>query len=141
MWQQSYSTTVKGLKPTQIWKIWADVSNRHLWDDDIEWAKADGPFENGTKIAMKPKGWPKVVNMEIVVSVLNQAFTDRTTFFGAILDGIHTMEETSEGLKLTTTIKVTGPLGFLWRKIVAEDIVKTLPHQSALLIEAAKQVT
>ncbi|MBS0288194.1 MAG: polyketide cyclase [Proteobacteria bacterium] len=120
--------------------MWADIPNRPKWDDDTEWAKANGPFQNGTIISMKPKGWPKVVNMEIVECVQERSFTDHTKFFLASLFGTHTMEPTSEGLKLTTTIKVTGPLAFFWRKVVAEDIVKTLPQQTALLIERAKKL-
>jgi len=44
MWEKSYSTTVKGITPEEIWKIWSDMSIRHHWDDDTEWAKMDGPF-------------------------------------------------------------------------------------------------
>lgn len=141
MWQKSYSTTVKGLEPHQIWKIWSDINNRPTWDDDTEWAKANGPFENGTIITMKPKGWPKTVSMEIIECIPNQSFTDYTKFPLAALYGKHHMEKNGDELTLTTTITVAGPLALLWRKIVAEDIVATLPHQTHLLITAAKQST
>jgi len=139
MWQKSYSTTVQGLEPQQIWQIWADVPTRPAWDDDTEWAKADGPFENGTVITMKPKGWPKIVTMKIVECIPNQLFTDYTRFPLAALYGTHHMEKVENGLKLTTTIKVEGPLTWVWRKIVAEEIVATLPHQTELLIKRARQ--
>lgn len=49
------------------------------------------------------------------------------------------MEKTNQGLKLTTTIKVEGPLSWIWRKIVAEEIVATLPHQTDMLIKLARE--
>lgn len=138
MWQQSYTITVPNLKPNQVWQVWADVPNRPAWDDDTQWAKANGPFENGTVISMKPKGWPKVVFMTIINCVPNQSFTDCTQFLFAKLYGIHHMQETANGLTLTTTIKITGMMSWFWRRIVGQDIVNTLPHQTAMLIKLAK---
>ena len=40
---------------------------------------------------------------------------------------IHEMHQDPQGLRLTVTLKVTGPLGFLWRKLVAEKIEANLP--------------
>ncbi len=44
MWTKTYSTLAKDLKPSQIWKVWSDMSLRPSWDLDTEWAKLDGPF-------------------------------------------------------------------------------------------------
>ena len=140
MWQKSYSTTVAGVTPSQIWRVWSDIVNRPAWDDDTQWAKADGPFKNGTTITMKPKGWPKTVSMKIVECIPNQSFTDHTKFLLAELYGTHHMEQTDQGLKLTTIIKVVGPLAWLWRKIVGEDIVATLPRQTELLVKFAREL-
>ena len=52
----------------------------------------------------------------------------------------HTFEETPNGLKLTTTMKVEGLLGFLWRKIVAQKIVDTLPEDMQEQIKTAKKL-
>ncbi len=139
MWQKSYSITAKGIEPHQIWKIWADIPNRPAWDTDTEWAKSNGPFENGTLITFKPKGWPKTVSMKIIECIPNKTFTDYTPFFLAGLYGTHHMEKVADGLKLTTTIKVVGPLSWLWRRIVAQEIVATLPEQTDMLIKVARQ--
>lgn len=139
MWQRSYSKTVYGLTPEQIWQVWSDVAHRSRWDDDTEWARANGPFVQGTVITMKPKGWSKAVTMEIVECTPYQSFTDYTKFPLAKLYGTHHMEKDGNGLKLTTTIKLVGPLSWLWRKLVAQEIVDTLPHQTDLLIKVASQ--
>lgn len=52
----------------------------------------------------------------------------------------HTFEETPQGLKITNTISVTGVLGFLWRKIVAQKIVDSLPNDMQTQIKAASKL-
>jgi hypothetical protein len=54
--------------------------------------------------------------------------------------GEHTFDETNEGLKITTTMKVEGPLGFLWRKIVAQGIVDSLPSEMANQVKVASKL-
>ncbi|MBS0289034.1 MAG: hypothetical protein JSS07_03210 [Proteobacteria bacterium] len=78
------------------------------------------------------------MTMKIIECIPNQSFTDYTKFLLAGLYGIHHMEKTDKGLKLTTTIKVVGPLSWVWRKIVAEEILATLPHQTDMLIKLAR---
>jgi hypothetical protein len=42
-------------------------------------------------------------------------------------------------IRLKTTMTVTGPLGFLWRKLVAQGIVDDLPKDTANIIAIAKK--
>lgn len=140
MWQKSYSVIVNGLEPSQVWKIWSDISLRNQWDDDTEWAKIDGAFEEGAILHVKIKNGPKL-KMTITECIPNQKFTDTYYFPLARLDGIHEMEHTNEGLRITTTIKMTGLLRWIWRKLVAEKVVTTLPHQTELLIQLASKST
>ena len=137
MWIKSYSKLFKHLKKEDVWKAWADVNNRHKWDSDTEYAKLEQPFDVGSCFIMKPKdfGIVKMILTEVEHLV---KFTDCTKFFGATLYGTHEMHEQDEGLCLTTTIRITGPLRFIWQKIVGEGIVKTLPEQTDLLVEYIK---
>lgn len=141
MWQKSYTTTIEGVSLDAIWAIWSNVPNRPAWDSDTEWAKADGPFQTGTVITFKPKGWPKTVSMTIIECIKNECFTDHTRFFLADLYGKHHMIKYEQGICLTTTIILKGPLAWFWRKIVGEDIVKTLPLQTSQLVQLARNIT
>lgn len=49
----------------------------------------------------------------------------------------HRIEESAEGLTLTVSIKVTGLLGYLWRKLVAENIARGVSEQTQKLLEFA----
>ncbi len=50
----------------------------------------------------------------------------------------HTMEETATGLKLTNTMVVTGPLKWLWIKLVAQNVADTVPDEIEALMKLAK---
>ena len=138
MWQKSYSTIVSNILPSEIWKIWSDINMRPHWDDDTEWAKIEGPFQKNAIFYMKVKNGPKL-KMIISECIPNKRFTDTYYFLFSRLDGVHEMEETSNGLRITTTMKLTGPLRWLWRKLVVEKIILTLPHQTELLIQLARK--
>ncbi len=135
MWSKSHSVVSKEVTKEQIWKLFADVNNWHTWDEGTEYAKMSGKFEKGNTFELKPKGGPKV-KIELIETIENKKFVDLTRFPLAKMYGEHVFEETSEGLKMTTTMRVEGALGFLWRKIVAQNIVDGLPTE---MLEQVKQ--
>jgi hypothetical protein len=139
MWTKSHSIVTKDVTKEQMWQLFADVNNWHTWDKSIEFAQLEGQFEKGNHFMFQPKGGPKL-KLQIVEAIKNQNFTDLTTFPLAKMYGEHLFEETPEGLKMTTTMKVEGILGFLWRKIVAQKIVDGLPSDMQIQIKAASKI-
>ena len=136
MWSKSYSKKVKGVKASQVWKVWSNVDEWHTWQKDTDYAKLDGPFQAGSTFTLKPKGGPKV-RIEIVEAHENQGFVDLTRFPLARMYGSHQFVEKNGELEMTTTMSVEGPLAFLWRKIVAEDVANGLEAQTEWLIQKA----
>ena len=128
MWTKTHSIVTRQVTKEQLWKLFANVNDWHKWDAGVEYARMDGKFEKGNHFLLKPKKGPEV-KIELAEVVENRKFVDLTKFPFAKMYGEHTFEETPDGLKITTTMKVEGPLGFLWRKIVAEDIVNALPEE------------
>jgi hypothetical protein len=139
MWTKSYSIVTREVTKEQIWKLFADVNNWHTWDTGIEFAKLEGKFEKGNHFMFQPKGGPKL-KIEIIEAIENQNFTDFTKFPLAKMYGEHTFEDTPNGLKITTTMKVEGILGFLWIKIVAQKIADALPIDMKEQIKAASKL-
>ncbi|KFF07617.1 SRPBCC family protein [Chryseobacterium luteum] len=139
MWTKSHSIVTKEVTKEQMWKLFIDVNNWHTWDEGIEFAKMEGKFEKGNFFTLRPKGGPNV-KVELLETVENKSFLDVTKFPLAKMFDNHTFEETPQGLKITNTISVTGILGFLWRKIVAQKIVDTLPHDMQMQIKAASKL-
>lgn len=139
MWTRSHSIVTKEVTKEQMWKLFADVNNWHTWDQGIEFAKMEGKFEKGNFFTLRPKGGPNV-KVELLETVENKSFLDVTKFPLAKMFDNHTFEETAQGLKITNTISVTGILGFLWRKIVAQKIVDGLPNDMQIQIKAASRL-
>lgn len=139
MWTKSHSIVTKEVTKQQMWNLFADVNNWHTWDTGIEFAKLEGKFEKGNHFMFQPKGGPKL-KIGIVEAVENKKFTDFTKFPLAKMYGEHTFEDTSNGLKITTTMKVEGLLGFLWVKIVAQKIADALPADMKEQIKAASKL-
>ena len=128
MWIRSYRKVYANIKKEEIWRLWSDVNNWHLWDPDIEYGRIEESFSVGSHFFFKPKGISEVKLKLVEVEPMHK-YTDQCKFFGAILSGTHEMAEVPGGLQLTTTVRVSGPLKFLWVKLVGQGIVDTLPEQ------------
>ncbi|KAF0205674.1 MAG: hypothetical protein FD173_844 [Gallionellaceae bacterium] len=139
MWSKTYSKKVQGLKAEQVWKVWTDLNQWHTWQSDIEYTKLEGEFKVGNTFLLKPKGGPKV-NIEIIKVEPNRQFTDLTRFPGAKMYGSHEFVIHGDELEIKTTMSIEGPLSFVWRKIVAEDVANGMMEQTENLIEKAKSV-
>lgn len=140
MWSKGYTKVFHNITKEQIWRVWQDVNNWPTWDKDAESCKLMGPFATGSTFLFKPKGFKAILIKLIDVKPLS-TYTDCTRFFGATMLGTHEMVDVENGLKLTTTLTLNGPLSLFWRLVVANGIIATLPEQMELLVaEARKQV-
>ena len=138
MWSKTYSKRVKGFQAEQVWKVWTDINQWHTWQSDIEHAKLVGEFKVGNTFLLKPKGGPKV-KIELFKVEHHKEFTDLTRFPGAKMYGSHEFIHNGDELEIKTTMSIEGPLSFLWRKIVAEDIANGLREQTENLLEKARK--
>lgn len=139
MWSKTHSTITTKVSKEQIWKMFADVNNWHKWDTEIEYAQMEGEFKTGNHFILKPKDGPKT-KIELIEIVENRKFVDLTKFPLAKMTGTHTFEDTNEGLKITTTMAVSGLLAGLWIKLVAGKIAAGLSEETARQIEYASKL-
>jgi hypothetical protein len=120
-----------------VWQVWSAVEQWHTWQDDIEYARLDGEFRAGESIAFRPRGGPNV-KLELVAVVPNASFVDVTRFPLARMYDSHELVQRGDELEIRTSIRVEGPLSFLWRKLVAERVANGMPEQTSRLIERAR---
>ncbi|MBM3610216.1 MAG: polyketide cyclase [Alphaproteobacteria bacterium] len=139
MWIRKYQKTFKNIKRKDIWRIWTDINLWPTWHGDLEHCKLEGRFEVGNHFFLKPK---RMKAVKIMLTEINEgySFTDCTTFLGAKMYDTHAMEETKDGLKITNTLVVTGPLKWLWIKLVAQNVADTIPEETEALIKRARNV-
>jgi hypothetical protein len=137
MWTKSYSTTVKGIEVDRLWRIWSDVDAWHTWQSDLEQAKLDGPFAAGSTFQLKPKGGPRV-RIALLTVEPNRRFVDLTRLPLARMYGEHQFTARGDEVEIRTSVSVEGVLGFLWRKLVAEGVARSLEEQTRSLIARAR---
>jgi len=140
MWKKTYSTIIKNVQKDDVWRVWTDVNNWPTWHNDLEYCKINGAFEKGNHFILKPKGASAI---KIILTDINpgHSFTDCTNFFGAKMYDTHTIEETKDGLLLTNTLIVTGPLKWIWIKLVAQNVASTVPNDMKALIHLIQTTT
>ena len=138
MWQQTYSKVFQDVNPENIWHIWTDINNWHAWNPGIEYCKLEQPFAIGSFFTLKPIGAPEV-KIKLVEVVKHHKFTDCSVFPGAKMYGMHELKEEVDGMRLTTTMTITGPLDFFWRKLLGEKIAAKVPAQTEALVVLARQ--
>lgn len=137
MWIRTHSKVYPDIKKKDIWNIWVDVNNWPQWHGDLDYCKMEGPFVVGNHFILKPKGAP-ATKIELIDIEEGRKFTDCTHFFGAKMYDTHEIAETTEGLILTNTLSVTGPLKFLWIKLIAQNVVASVPEEMDALVALAR---
>ncbi|MBY0353560.1 hypothetical protein K2W90_04320 [Candidatus Babeliales bacterium] len=137
MWKQSHSKLYQNLKKEEIWRLWTDVNSWASWHDDLDYCTMTGPFVVGNYFMLKPKG-ASAVKIELTEVNEGTSFTDCTTFLGAKMYDTHTLEETPNGLLLSNTVVVTGPLYWLWVKLVAQKVASTSDAHMDMLAHLAR---
>ena len=137
MWTRSYSTTVKGIDVDRLWRVWSDVDAWNRWQGDLDFARLEGSFATGSTFLLKPKGGPKV-GSELLTVEPNRRFVDLTRFPLARMYGEHEFIAHGDAVEIRTSVSVEGVLGFLWRKLVAEGVARSLEEQTRGLVARAR---
>ena len=137
MWSKSYSKWVKGIDVGEILKVWTDINQWQTWQEDIEYAKIDGEFQKGSMFLFKPKGGPEI-KIDLTEVKENSVFVDLTRFPLAKMYDAHKIIDHGDELEINSTISIEGPLSFLWRKIIVEDIASGMEAQTEKLIERVR---
>jgi hypothetical protein len=138
MWVAKYAKEFKGVSAKAIWSAWADVNNWPKWDAELEKTILTGEFVAGSHFQLKPKGGP-TVSIKIIEANPYRTFIDVTKFPLAKMIDYHEIQETSDGILLKSKISVSGPLSWLWKKIVAQGVAAGVPAQMEALVAYAQK--
>lgn len=137
MWSTEASATTEA-PPEAIWRLWADVDNWKEWDPGVEDSSIDGPFVEGTRYGLRPKGGPKVTSVLTDVR-LSEGFSVHTRLPLANLDFFHEMERVGEGTRITHRVEISGPLSFMFARLMGRGMEKGLPETVRNLARLAEE--
>jgi len=120
------ASAVSAATPEQVWAQWIDVSGWSQWDDSVDHAEIDGPFEQGMTGWLKPSSGPKA-RFTLTEVTANRTFTNRSRVPLGSLEFAHSLTSSSEGTVITHRVTMQGPLTFILRRVVGRRIERDLP--------------
>jgi hypothetical protein len=120
-----------------IWQVWQDVANWNVWDTHIEWATLNGDFKVGQTGALKPRGGP-TAKFVITQCSPYAAFTDISPLPLATLIFEHKITPNKNGNLVTHRILISGPLAFLFKKLLGKKLANGLDVALPNLIKKAE---
>ena len=139
MWTKSHSIITKAATKEQMWQLFTDVNNWHVWNNEVEYAKLEGKFEAGNHYLIKPKNG-QVVKVQLLEVVEYKHCLEFGAFPLAKMYYDHILEETTNGLKITSTITMKGLLSFLWVQLVVKKIAASMPNHVQQQIDVASKL-
>lgn len=140
MWKKEYKIIVNDVTAKQIWQVWSEIENWPTWSrgvESAEWIPPHSEFKTGAVLDMKIKGGPKF-KLYITEAKPYTTFIDCTKFWGAQLYNSHELRESDGSLQIDITTTITGPLAWLWCKLIGDRVAKNHPQQTQDLIAMAK---
>jgi Polyketide cyclase / dehydrase and lipid transport len=137
MWTTKASATSSKVQAEEIWKLWSDIATWPTWDAGVKACSLEGTFTSGTKGTLTPKGAPALPFLMTDVKPL-ESFTNETELPGAKLTFHHFLEPTSEGLKVTHQVTISGPSWENYASGFGKGLEHELPHTVANLVKVAQ---
>ncbi len=121
----SHSTPTHAL-PERVWAVWTDVANWPRWDTELVSASLTGPFEQGARGTLKPRGAP-VSSFVLSEVTPGQSYTFTTAL---PLGKLHVRRYLTRGETLTFTHEVgfTGLSAPVFSALLGARYRKALPE-------------
>jgi len=133
MYKKEKTIIIQGASINELWEAHTDISNWSKWQNKIEWTKVSGEINKGTKFTIKPKGNPKV-NLEILTFNKPYVFTDISYLPLCKMFTTTKMREVENGVEIKLIIEMKGLLTFLWKKIIAKEILDSHFEQNQSMV-------
>jgi hypothetical protein len=96
---------------TALWRLWSDVSLWPHWNPDVSAATIDGPFTQGSHIAMTLASGD-VIDLTLCDVLDGTSFTDEATLDGIVVRTVHRLDPQSDGtvrVVYATTVSGEAP--------------------------------
>ena len=115
-----------------IYRALLDVARWPEWDDELERVTIAGEAMAGASFTLRPKGGPNV-RMKIVAADPSRRFVDCALLPLARIETTHELLPQDGGTLVRSVIAISGPLGFLWDRLVARKLANSAHAQTLRL--------
>jgi len=130
------ATATTHLPPSRLYATICDIGRWPEWDTEIAWTRHEGRVEPGVRFQLKPKDGPKVI-LEITEASPPHRFVDVTHLPLARMRTAHEFRRDGDVTTVLVTITVSGPLAFLWDRLVARKQAEGAGSQLRAMIAFA----
>ena len=137
MCTESFSKIYSNIKKEEIWNLLTNVTAWPKWNSNLEYCKMTESFRVGSGMKVKPK-WGNSIEAILTEVEKETKFVTCATYFGAKIYFSHILEENLEGLRITHTLTVIGPLKWLWFMLIGKKIANSVITETDNLVEYAK---
>ena len=95
--------------PEAVWALWEDAGRWPEWNEDIEWARLQGPLVAGARARIK---FCRSVALDFAVTAVEpgRAFTDETRLPGVRMGHEHRVEPIGGRSLIRNRVYLDGPL-------------------------------
>jgi hypothetical protein len=125
------------VSPDAVWKTWTNADNWPRFDPMIENVTLS-PFARGTTGKIKIKGQPRP--SPLTISRLDDAartFEINAPLPLAMMRFEHKVEAAADGTRIWQRTSISGPLSWLWSRVIGRQISAGLPSRLVALGELA----
>lgn len=137
MWEYEHAAETTA-PPERIWRLWADVETWGEWNRDIAAVELQGPFAEGSTIAMTPAG-QDTVYLRLADVRENELFVDEAEIGGVTLRTTHRLDRLGDDrVRVTYRMEITGPAAGQLGPELGPAITADFPDTVASLIERAE---
>ena len=128
--------------PEQLFDLLADVTSWPKWDDGITAIECSEPKPRiGTIFFLTPKGGPRT-KLKITEYDRPRCLADIAYLpLGQMLTRHELLARPNGKAALRMTIRVSGPLGFLWNRVIARKQIAEAAEQAQALAAYARAQT
>ncbi len=125
MWTTEATTEARGSADV-VWAAWEDVAHWHDWHPMILESSLSGPFATGSRGFVTPTKGRRGAFVLTAVEP-GRHWSSRATMPGGALDFSYTLTPSATGTLITMRATISGPLGFLYRRIIGPLCEAGLP--------------
>jgi hypothetical protein len=136
MWQHDFEHRTD-LPVAAIWPILADVARWAEVDHNIERIAIAAPPAAGVPFTLKPKGGP-TLSFVIGDFLAPTTYSDICRMPLSRMKTLHTLEAVGSGTVMRVRITISGPLAWVWGRVVGRKHATGLPAQTARILAAAR---
>jgi hypothetical protein len=139
MWSTTSSFESAGVSAEDVWhRAYADAKVWPQWNDALASAEPEGPFRVGTQARVRFRTGLRL-RFTLVEVEPDRLFTDEGRLPGARMGHRHELQPTADGVRLTNTIYLEGPLARLWALIMGPPAKRGLPRWQRKAVELARR--